>query len=168
MHLAHLEEESAKGDKEVESKDPYGINGVTKEFMVHLARAVKEAQVEENCCYHCSSLEHFIHNCPLVRSLRVNMQLNCKEGMAPKKGVWTPQTKDSLLESCSLSALAWGLRMYAKVKINGDSCMAVLDNGTQINTIMPSYAKSHSLEMGPITDLIGKRVTCIGLGNAFT
>ena len=34
---------------------------------------------------------------------------------------------------------------------------------------MPSYVKRHSLEMGLITDLIGRRVTCIGLGrNAYT
>ena len=32
---------------------------------------------------------------------------------------------------------------------------------------MPSYVKSHSLEMGLITHLIGRRVTCIGPGNAF-
>ena len=45
--------------------------------------------------------------------------------------------------------------------------MAVLDNGAQINTIMPHYVKNHSLEMGQITDLIGARVTCIGLGNVY-
>ena len=46
--------------------------------------------------------------------------------------------------------------------------MALLDNGTQINTIMPSYVKSCSLEVGPITYLIGRCVTCVGLGNAYT
>ena len=46
--------------------------------------------------------------------------------------------------------------------------MALLDNGMQINTIMPSYVKSHSLEMGLITNLIGGRVACVGLGNAYT
>ena len=46
--------------------------------------------------------------------------------------------------------------------------MALLDNGTQINTIMPNYVKDHSLEMGPITDLISARVTCMSLGNAYT
>ena len=46
--------------------------------------------------------------------------------------------------------------------------MALLDNGAQINTIMLSYVKSHSLEMGPITDLIGRRVACVGLRNAYT
>ena len=93
MHLAHLEEESAKGYKEVENKDPDGINRVSEEFMVHVARAVKDAQVDEMCCYHCSSLEHFICNCLLVRSSRANMQLTCKEGVVPKKGAQAPQTK---------------------------------------------------------------------------
>ena len=37
----------------------------------------------------------------------------------------------------------------------------------QINTIMPGYVKSHSLEMALITNLIGRRVTCIGLGNTY-
>ena len=46
--------------------------------------------------------------------------------------------------------------------------MALLDNDMQINTFMPSYVKSHSLEMGPITNLISRRVVCIGLGNAYT
>ena len=46
--------------------------------------------------------------------------------------------------------------------------MALMDNGAQINTVMPNYVKDHSLEMGPITDLIGTSVTCMGLGNAYT
>ena len=61
MHLVHLVEEIAEKDKEVESEDLNGMEGVTEEFMVHLVRAMKDAQVEEKCCYHCSSLEHFIH-----------------------------------------------------------------------------------------------------------
>ena len=47
--------------KDPESDDPGGIEGVTEEFMVQLARAVKDAQADEKCCYHCSSPEHFIH-----------------------------------------------------------------------------------------------------------
>ena len=55
-----------------------------------------------------------------------------------------------------------------RVRINGESCMALLDNGLQINTITPKYISDHSLQMGPITDLLGAKVTCIGLGNAYT
>ena len=46
--------------------------------------------------------------------------------------------------------------------------MALLDNGAQVNTIMLRYVSNHSLEVGPITDLVGSKVTCIGLGNAYT
>ena len=62
----------------------------------------------------------------------------------------------------------YGVKNVAKVKINRESCMALLNNGMQINTIMPSYVKSHSLESGPITNLIGRWVTCIGMRNAYT
>ena len=55
-----------------------------------------------------------------------------------------------------------------KVKINRESCMALLDNGVQVNTITPRYVKEHSLPVGPITDLMGSKVTCIGLGNTYT
>ena len=46
--------------------------------------------------------------------------------------------------------------------------MALLDNGAQGNTITLRYVKEHSLPVGPITDLIGSKVTCVGLGNAYT
>ena len=46
--------------------------------------------------------------------------------------------------------------------------MALLDNGAQINTIMLRYISDHSLQVGPITDLVGSKVTYMGLGNTYT
>ena len=46
--------------------------------------------------------------------------------------------------------------------------MALLDNGAQVNTIMLRYVSDHSLQVGPITDLMGSKVACVGLGNAYT
>ena len=46
--------------------------------------------------------------------------------------------------------------------------MALLDNGAQINTIMLGFVENHSLDMGPLSDLMGVQVTCIGLGNALS
>ena len=46
--------------------------------------------------------------------------------------------------------------------------MALLDNGAQVNTITPRYVSDHSLQVGPITDLMGSKVACVGLGNAYT
>ena len=45
--------------------------------------------------------------------------------------------------------------------------MALLDNGAQVNTIMPKCVSNHSLQVGPITDLMGFKAACMGLGNAY-
>ena len=42
--------------------------------------------------------------------------------------------------------------------------MALLDNGTQINIIMPGFIEHFSLDVGPLSDLIGRQVACIGPG----
>ena len=46
VHLVHLEDEDAGGDEDQESDDPSRMEGVTEEFMVHLARAVKDTQAD--------------------------------------------------------------------------------------------------------------------------
>ena len=61
--------------------------------MVHLVRAVKDAQKEGKCCYHFSNVEHFIHDCPLVKASQKDSHLNHQEGTAPKKGAQAPQSK---------------------------------------------------------------------------
>ena len=66
VQLVHLEEEDARRNGDEESNNLGGNEGVTGEFMVYLTRAVKDAQAEEKCCYHCSSPEHFICNCLLI------------------------------------------------------------------------------------------------------
>ena len=105
VHLAHLEEEDAGDNEDQESDDPSRIKGDMEEFMVCLARAIKDAQADEKCCYHCSSPEHFICNCPLVKTLREKKQLNGKEGMALKKGAQTTLTTANASKSPQMEAL---------------------------------------------------------------
>ena len=97
--MAHLEEEDASNDEDQESDDPSRSEGVTEEFMVCLPRAVKDAQADEKCCYHCSSPEHFICNCLLVKTSREKKQLNGKEGMVSMKGAQTPLAMTSAIKS---------------------------------------------------------------------
>ena len=91
--LAQLEEEDADDGEDPESDVPDGIKGVTEEFMVQLARVVKDVQAEGKCCYHCSSPKHFIS--PLMKTTRDKKLLNGKEGMAMMKGAQTPPTTTS-------------------------------------------------------------------------
>ena len=84
---------------------PGRIEGVAEEFMVHLARAVKDAQADGKCCYHCNSPEHFIHSCPLIKTSREEKQLNGKEGTALMKGAQTPLTTTNTMKSPQMEAL---------------------------------------------------------------
>ena len=90
--MAQLQEEDADDGEDPEIDDPGGIEGVMEECMVQLARAVTDVQADDKCCYHCSSPEHFIHNCPLMKTARDKKQLNGKEGMAMMKGAQAPPT----------------------------------------------------------------------------
>ena len=76
-----------------------------REFMVCLARAVKDTQADEKCCYHCNRPEHFIHNCLLVKTLWEKKQLNGKEGMTSKKGAQNPLTTVNAIKSHQMEAL---------------------------------------------------------------
>ena len=69
--VVHLEEDSTYKEEGAKGEDPNGIEGVTEESIVHLAQAVKEDQQEKHC-YHCSSPEHFICDCPLVKASRTD------------------------------------------------------------------------------------------------
>ena len=46
--------------------------------------------------------------------------------------------------------------------------MTLLDNGAQINTIMPGFGKNHLLDVGSLSDLVSRQVTHVGLGNMLT
>ena len=99
IRAEHLEEEGSEEEAGAKSEDPDGIEGVTEEFIVCLARVVKETQNDEKWCYHCSSTDHIIHKCLLVKTSRSATHLNQQEGMVPEKGTWTPQVKVTKLKA---------------------------------------------------------------------
>ena len=49
----------------------------------------------------------------------------------------------------------YGIKNVARVRVNRESCMALLSNSTQINTIMAGFVKNHYLDVGPFSDLVG-------------
>ena len=49
-----LDEEDTDDGEDPESNEPDRIKGVMEDFMVWLARAVKDAEMDEKHCYHCS------------------------------------------------------------------------------------------------------------------
>ena len=103
--LGHLEEECTRRDEDEWSDNSNRINGVNEEFVVCLERAVKDIQTEEKHCYHCSSQEHFICKCLLMKTLREKLQLNGKEGTASKKGAQTPLTTATMPKNLQTEVL---------------------------------------------------------------
>ena len=89
IHLVQLEEEADDGN-DPESDDPDGIKGVTEEFMVQLARVVKDAQADEKWCYHCSSPEHLICNCLLMKTARDKKTVKWEGGDGNNEGSLGP------------------------------------------------------------------------------
>ena len=69
-----------------DGEDLDGIKGITKEFIVCLARAVKDAQQEEKHCYHFDSPNHFSCDCPWLAGMKADAPLNQKEGTVLRKG----------------------------------------------------------------------------------
>ena len=61
VQLSHMEEEAPDDEEGTDSKDPDGLDGITEEFIVCLTGAVKDAQQDEKCCYHCNP-DHFIRD----------------------------------------------------------------------------------------------------------
>ena len=97
--LAQFKEEDADDSDDPESDNPNVLEGEMEEFMVQLARAVKDTHTDEKHCYHCSSPEHFIHDCPLMKTAREKKQINGKEGMAMVKGACAPPATANAIKS---------------------------------------------------------------------
>ena len=131
--------------------------------------------------------KHFICNCPIIKTSREKKQLNGQGGDGINEGSLDPSNNSQCIKEppdggsqgvkTTQQTPFWNpdpfqhwhrVENIARVKINGESCIALLDNGAQINTIMPKYVSDHSLQMGVITNLLGAKVACVGLGNAYT
>ena len=52
----------------------------------------------------------------------------------------------------------------ALVRVNQESCMVPIDNGCQVNTVMPQFIEAHSLDVGPVSNLVNDGMSMVGLG----
>ena len=96
--MAHLEEKSANKEEGIDGEDPDGIKGITKDFIICHARAVKDGQQVVKHCYHCDSPDHFIHNCPWLAGMKADVPLSRREGRVLRKGCQAPQGKMAMLK----------------------------------------------------------------------
>ena len=93
--MAHLEEKTTNEEEGVNGEDPDGIEGTTEEFILCLARAVKDAQQMEKCWYHCDGPDLFVCDCPQLAEMKADAPLNQKDEDSTKEGRPSPSRKDS-------------------------------------------------------------------------
>ena len=61
-----------------------------------------------------------------------------------------------------------GPENIAWVRIDGESCWALLDGGSTINAVTPEFVKAHSLDVGPLSDLANGTQDINGFGRVFS
>ena len=50
----------------------------------------------------------------------------------------------------------YGVENIVKIRINRESCIALLNNDAQINTVTLTFVEERSLNVGPLTDLMAR------------
>ena len=61
-----------------------------------------------------------------------------------------------------------GPENIAQVRINDENCWALLDNGSTINVMAPEFVNAHSLDVGPLSNLVDCRMDINGFGGLFS
>ena len=61
-----------------------------------------------------------------------------------------------------------GIKNIAPVRISEESSMALLHNGCQVNTVTPEFIEACSLNVGLRSNMIGGRMSMVGLGGMHT
>ena len=85
--------ECQQGRRCTESEDPDGIKGITEEFIVCLARAVKDAQQEKIHCYYCRVLAALYLQLPIGEVVPNRLTFKPKGGDGTKEGSPGPSRK---------------------------------------------------------------------------
>ena len=177
-----------EGDGEMEPsageevKASGGMEGTDQpmEYIIHSAKVVKLYQQKNRGCFGCRSLDHLVWDClKNISKTAWKLNLNAKEGLSPSEVScqsaniprWKPLSimtswktpflnQDQLTHWSESENIAW-------VRINDESCWALLDNGSTISAVMPEFVKAYSLDISQLSGLVDSRMGINGFGGLF-
>ena len=61
-----------------------------------------------------------------------------------------------------------GPEKIAQVRIDEESCWALLDNGSMVNAVTPEFVGAHSFDVGLLSDLVNGTLNMNGFGGLST
>ena len=175
--MAALEEEGAAladttsgedSESEVEAVD--GLN-------VHLAQVMSCYQREEQKCFMCGSPDHFARDCPHHDAFKRwhQEQLNATgadENNLPALRMMNQQpevsvcvmgqSQDLLLVERGPAAHWIGPETLVDLMTEGRNVNALVDSGSQVITIMPTFVRQYGFPVLPLEDLVDHPLNLVG------
>ena len=175
------EEESESSDEDLETLSEIGRADQLVGYIIYFTNTVKLYQRKKWNCFGCGSLDHLLRDC--LKDLSKNTQWVRGDSKEERQS-------SSETSSCSASIPRWGsqgLKASQKVPfLNNDppnwwnrpeniawvwngaeSSLALLDNGSTINVVIPDFIEVHFLDVGPLSNLSNKTLGINGFRGVF-
>ena len=139
-------------------------------------------QCQEHRCFVCRATDHFARNCPHQEAFHAwhREHLNSK-GVGLQKKVLTPkkfpeEVTMQVATMCHASSLFadgptihWvGPETLVSLKVKGHKINALVDSGSQVNTVTPGYVQQNEFPVLPLGDLVDHPLNLIGLSGMRT
>ena len=178
-----LEEEGVASANPTSGEDSKSEVEAVDGLNVCLAQVMSHYQREEWKCFVCGSPGHFARDCPHHDAFKRWHweQLNAK--VVGKNSLPTPRMMnqqpvvnvhvtgriwDLLLEAGGPATHWIGPETLVDLMIEGRNVNALVDSGSQVNTIMPTFVRQYGFPVLPLEDLVNHLLSLVGLGRKCT
>ena len=181
--VAALEEEGSTLSDQVTGEDSESEVEAAGGISMCLAQAMSRYQREQQQCFMCGSLGHFARGCPHREAFRRWHQDQAGSKGVGENGTPTPgatssrlevnvhiikQVQNRRLEVGGPTSHWLGPKTLVELTVEGRNFMALVDSGSQVNTITPTLVQLYGFPVLPLEDLVDYPVNLVGLGGMCT